>query len=89
MQIKYVKEEANGRYSCNETIIYFSPADRDGRYALIPYNIDGRFIRQIEKESMMLMKSMALMNTGKTYFQAAAKTPMQREIVCSRTRMEK
>ena len=77
---KYVKEEAMGGIRVMNDYILF-PSDRDGHMHLYLYNIDGRFIRQIEKGKYDVDEVYGFdETTGKTYFQAAAKTPMQREI---------
>lgn len=77
---KYVKEEAMEGIRIMDDYILF-PSDRDGFMHLYLYTIDGKLIRQIEKGKYDVIDVYGFdEKTGKTYFQAAAKTPMQREV---------
>ena len=77
---KYVKEDAMGGILVMNDYILF-PSDRDGYMHLYLYTIDGKFIRQIEKGKYDVIEVYGFdEKTGETYFQAAAKTPMQREV---------
>lgn len=77
---KYVKEEAMGNISIMNDYILF-PSDRDGFMHLYLYTIDGKLVKQIEKGKYDVLDVYGYdEKTGKTYFQAAAKTPMQREV---------
>lgn len=77
---KYVKEEAVEAIAIMKNSILL-PSDRDGHMHLYLYTLDGKLIRQIEKGDYDVIRVYGYdEKTGKTYFQAAAKTPMQREI---------
>lgn len=77
---KYVKEEAmeNITFTQNHIII---ASDRDGFMHAYLYDYSGKFIRQIEKGRYDITKIYGYdEKTGNTYLQAAAETPMNREI---------
>lgn len=77
---KYVKEEAMEGISILKDHILM-PSDRNGRMHLFLYDINGKQIRQIENGNYDVIRVYGYDETsGKTYFQAAMKTPMQREI---------
>lgn len=76
---KYVKEEAMEGISIMKNCILL-PSDRDGYMHLYLYSLEGKLIRQIEKGAYDVTKVYGYdEKTGSTYFQAAGKTPMQRE----------
>lgn len=76
---KYVKEEAMEGISIMKNCILL-PSDRDGYMHLYLYSLEGKLIRQIEKGNYDVTKVYGYdEKTGSTYFQAAGKTPMQRE----------
>ena len=77
---KYVKEEAMEGISIMKDYI-FVPSDRDGYMHLYLYNKDGKLLRQIDKGNYDVTEIYGYdEKTGNTYFQAAARKPMQREI---------
>ena len=77
---KYVKEEAMEGISIMKDYILL-PSDRDGYMHLYLYNKDGKFLRQIDKGNYDVTDIYGYdEKTGNTYFQAAARKPMQREI---------
>ena len=77
---KYVKEEAMEGITILKDYILF-PSDRDGYTKLYLYNKDGKLLRQITNGNYDVTAIYGFdEKTGRTYFQAAAKTPMQREI---------
>lgn len=77
---KYVQEGAMSYISIMKDHILF-PSDRDGYMHLYLYTIDGKLLRQIDKGKYDVTDVYGYdEKTGKTYFQAAAKTPMQREV---------
>ena len=77
---KYVKEEAMEGISIMKDYILV-PSDRDGYMHLYLYNKDGKLLRQIDKGNYDVTEIYGYdEKTGNTYFQAAARKPMQREI---------
>ncbi|MCR5078265.1 MAG: S9 family peptidase [Prevotella sp.] len=77
---KYVKEEAMEGISIMKNYILF-PSDRDGFMHLYLYNKEGKLLRQIDKGEYDVTAIYGYdENTGNTYFQAAARKPMQREV---------
>ena len=57
------------------------PSDRDGYMHLYLYDKNGKLIRQIDKGNYDVTEIYGYdAKTGNTYFQAAARKPMQREI---------
>ena len=77
---KYVKEEAMEGISIMKDYILV-PSDRDGYMHLYLYDKNGKLIRQIDKGNYDVTEIYGYdAKTGNTYFQAAARKPMQREI---------
>ncbi len=77
---KYVKEEAMEGISIMNNYILV-PSDRDGYMHLYLYSKDGKLIRQIEKGNYDVTTIYGYDEaTGNTYYQAAAKSPMTRDI---------
>ena len=77
---KYVQEAAMEGISIMKDYILF-PSDRDGFMHLYLYNKDGKLLRQIDKGNYDVTAIYGYdEKTGNTYFQAAARNPMQREV---------
>ena len=77
---KYVKEEAMEGISIMKDYILVH-SDRDGYMHLYLYDKNGKLIRQIDKGNYDVTEIYGYdAKTGNTYFQAAARKPMQREI---------
>ena len=77
---KYVKSEAMGDIAIMKDYILV-PSDRDGHLHLYLYNKEGKLLRQIEKGDYDVTAIYGYdAATGNTYFQAARRSPMQREI---------
>ena len=77
---KYVKEEAMEGIRIMKNYILV-PSDRDGYMHLYLYSKDGKLIRQIEKGNYDVTTIYGYDEaTGNTYYQAAAKSPMTRDI---------
>lgn len=77
---KYVKEEVVEGISIMKDYILV-PSDRDGYMHLYLYSKDGKLLRQIDKGNHVVTEIYGYdAKTGNTYFQAAARKPMQREI---------
>ena len=77
---KYVKGEAMGDIAIMKDYILV-PSDRDGYLHLYLYNKEGKLLRQIEKGDYDVTAIYGYdAATGNTYFQAARRSPMQREI---------
>nr|WP_308532649.1 S9 family peptidase [uncultured Prevotella sp.] len=77
---KYVKEEAMAGVCIMRNYILI-PSDRDGYMHLYLYSKDGKLIRQIEKGNYDVTAIYGYDEaTGNTYYQAAKKSPMTRDV---------
>lgn len=77
---KYIKEGAMSDIAILKDYILL-PSDRDGHLHLYLYDKEGKLIRQIEKGDYDVTAVYGYdERTGNTYFQAAKRQPMQREI---------
>ena len=77
---KYVKEEAMSDILILKNHILV-PSDRDGHLHLYLYDKEGKLLRQIEKGDYDVTAIYGYDEaTGNTYFQAARRTPTQREV---------
>ena len=77
---KYVKEEAMAGIHIMKDYILV-PSDRDGHMHLYLYSKDGKLLRQIDKGNYDVTQIYGYdEKSGNTYFQAAGRKPMQREI---------
>ena len=77
---KYVKEEAMEGIRIMKDYILL-PSDRDGYMHLYLYSKEGKLLRQIDKGNYDVTEIYGYDDkTGSTYFQAATRKPMQREV---------
>ena len=77
---KYVKEEAMEQVTFTKKHIIV-PSDRDGFMQLYVYNLDGQLLTKATNATYGVMEVYGLdEKTNTLYYQAAGKSPMQREV---------
>ena len=77
---KYVKEEVVSGIMVTDTHILM-PSDRDGHMHLYLYGINGQLQRQLTQGNFDVTTAYGYDDaTGNTYYQAAAKSPLNREV---------